>query len=238
MAARSSAMEAVMSGTLKGGGQPSDPRLGRVPQPDERNQNYPIRTLIGAPPLREKVWRLLAKLDQGHEGACCGFGWAHELNALPVSIKVSNASARALYRRAQQLDPWPGEEPTYSGTSVLAGAQAVQEAGHLDEYRWAFDADDVLATLAAHGPVVIGVNWHAGMFKPDRNGYIAPTGAVLGGHCVCLRGILRRRGSWHVVGRNSWGASWGSGGDFKISAKHLAQLLEAGGDACVPVRRR
>lgn len=225
--------------TIKGDGpQPSDPRLGCVIQTDERNASFPIRPLIGAVELRPKVWRLRAHLDQGQEGACVGFAWMHELNALPISKKVSNASARAMYKRAQQLDPWPGEEPTYSGTSVLAGAQAMQEAGHLVEYRWAFTIDDVLATLAAHGPVVIGVNWHQGMFKTDANGYIEPTGEVMGRHCTCLRGLLRRRGSWYVVGRNSWDEDWGVNGDFKMSAKHLGELLKAGGDACVPVRRR
>jgi len=232
-------MEAVMSGTLKGGGQPSDPRLGRVPQPDERNAAYPIRALIGAPPLRQKVWRMLAHINQGQTSSCVGHGWAHELNALPVPIKVTSATAIGIYRRAQQLDPWPGEEPVYSGTSVLAGAQAVQEMGHLDVYRWAFTADDVLATLAAHGPVVIGVSWYDGMMRVDKGGYIAPTGSIIGGHCVCLRGLLRRRGEWFVLGRQSWGKAWNPPhGDFKLSAKHLGQLLEAGGDACVPVRRR
>jgi hypothetical protein len=220
---------------LRGGHATTDPRLDRVPQFDERSRDYPIRDLIGIPSLRPRMWRLLERLDQGREGACVGFGWAHELNATPVRVKATDEDARAIYRRAQQLDEWPGE--AYEGTSVLAGAKAVAERGHLVAYRWAFGLDDVLATLAAHGPVVIGVNWHRGMFNTDAGGYIKPTGDVLGGHCVCLRGLRRRRGGWDVIGRNSWGRGWGVAGDFKMRAEDLEQLLAARGDACVPVTR-
>lgn len=202
---------------------------------DQRSRSFPIRALIGRPDRRTRRWRLLERLDQGAEGACVGYGWAHELAALPVKVKQTNEDARAIYQRAQQLDQWPGED--YEGTSVLAGAKAVGEQGHMPEYRWAFGVDDVLDTLAAYGPVVIGVDWHEGMFDTDERGYIEPTGRVLGGHCVCLRGVVRERGEWAALGRNSWGRGWGIAGDFKLAAPGLAALLEADGDACVPVRR-
>ena len=221
---------------LKGGHTTRDPRLDRVPQWDERNRSFPIRELVGDVPLRTRSWRLLKRLDQGTEGACVGFGWSHELAALPVGVKgVADETARAVYRRAQQIDEWPGEQ--YSGTSVLAGAKAVQEQGHLREYRWAFSEADVLATLSHHGPVVIGVNWHTGMFDTDSEGFIHPTGQVEGGHCVVLRGVGRRSGRWFVVGRNSWGVDWGERADFRLWADDLGGLLSVGGDACVPVSR-
>lgn len=220
---------------LKGGHTTEDPRLDRVPQEDPRNASFPIRELVGAPVLREKRWRLRERLDQGQEGACVGFGWAHELAALPYRIRQSNDSARAIYKRAQQLDEWPGEN--YSGTSVLAGAKAVQELGHLKEYRWAFSADDVLATLSAHGPVVIGVNWYRGMFNTDRANYLNVTGPVIGGHCVALRGLAKQSGKWYAIGRNSWGRDWGRSGDFRLRASDLDRLLNESGDACVPVVR-
>lgn len=210
-----------------------DRTFDRVPQFDEKSRAYPIRELIGTPVLREKRWRILERLDQGQEGACVGFGWCHELHAPP--IRITNVDPRAIYKRAQQLDPWPGED--YEGTSVLAGAQAVQELGHLKEYRWAFGIDDVLATLVAHGPVVIGVNWHQGMSDTDPQGYIHPVGPIRGGHCVCLMGIIRRRRGWVVIGRNSWGIGWGRNGNFRITADDLAYLLSSGGDACIPVIR-
>ena len=220
---------------LRGGHSTRDPRLDRVPHFDQRSRGFPIRSLIGEPELHPKMWRLIARLDQGSEGACVGHGWAHELNAQPVHVKATNKDAYAIYKRAQQLDPWEGEQ--YEGTSVLAGAKAVQEQGHLTEYRWAFGITDVLATLSTHGPVVIGVDWYQGMRDTNEHGYITPTGRVLGGHCVCLRGIQRKPHGWDVVGHNSWGSSWGVRGDFRIKHTDLARLLEEGGEACVPVTR-
>jgi hypothetical protein len=224
---------------LRDGSTTGDPRLGRIPQPDERNRAFPIRALVGYPTLQAKVWRLPERLDQGQEGSCVGHGFAHELAAYPVRVKgVTHQTAVGIYRRAQQLDDWPGEEPAYSGTSVLAGAKAVQELGHLDEYRWALTAQDVAATLSAFGPVVIGVDWHRGMMDTDARGYVTPTGEVVGGHCVCLRGLVREASRWVAVGRNSWGPSWGVGGDFKLAIDDLQTLMGRGGDACVPVVRR
>ncbi len=220
---------------LKGGHQTADRRLDRIASFDERSRAFPIRALIGDVTLKPKRWTCLPRLDQGREGACVGFGWSHELAADPVRVRVTDTTALALYHRAQQLDEWPGEQ--YDGTSVLAGAKAVQEQGHMAEYRWAFGVDDVLATLSAHGPVVIGVDWHEGMMRTDARGYITPTGGIVGGHCTLLRGLVRERGRWVCVGRNSWGRSWGIGGDFKIAADDLDALLHNGGEACVPIRR-
>jgi hypothetical protein len=220
---------------LKADHNTGDRRLDRIPQFDERSRQFPIRELIGDVPLKPKKWTCLPRLDQGREGACCGFGWSHELAADPVRVPVSNASALALYHRAQQLDEWPGEQ--YEGTSVLAGAKAVQEQGHMAEFRWAFGVDDVLATLSAHGPVVIGVDWMRGMMDTDANGYIVPTGEVVGGHCTLLRGLIRERRRWVCVGRNSWGRGWGLAGDFKLAADDLDVLLKNAGEACVPVAR-
>src|SRR3954466_15131758 len=220
---------------LKANHNTGDKRLDRIPQFDERSRRFAIRDLIGDVPLKPKRWTCLPRLDQGREGACVGFGWSAELAADPVRVKVTDATALALYHRAQQLDEWPGEQ--YEGTSVLAGAKAVQEQGHMAEYRWAFGVQDVLATLSAHGPVVIGVDWTRGMMDTDANGYIVPTGEVVGGHCTLLRGLIRERGRWVCVGRQSWGLDWGLRGDFKLAADDLAVLLSNAGDACVPVRR-
>jgi hypothetical protein len=221
---------------LKADHNTRDRRLDRIPQFDERSRQFPIRSLIGDVLLKPKRWTCLPRIDQGQEGSCVGHGWAHELAAEPVRVPgVTHATALAIYHRAQQLDEWPGE--AYEGTSVLAGAKAVQEQGHMAEFRWAFGVEDVLATLSAHGPVVIGVDWHEGCMRTDAHGYITPTGSIVGGHCTLLRGILRERGQWVCIGRNSWGRDWGAGGDFKITATDLAQLLDNAGEACVPVVR-
>jgi hypothetical protein len=96
-------------------------------------------------------------LDQGREGACVGFAFTHELAARPVVHRdVDHAFARVLYLRAQEADEWPGAEPTYSGTSVTAGAKVLKAAGRCVEYRWCDGLDDVLLTVSRLGPVVPG----------------------------------------------------------------------------------
>jgi hypothetical protein len=201
---------------------------------DPKSRSYPFRTMIAPTPLASHTWHCRPHLDQGQDGACVGFGWAHELAARPVVVAhVTNQYARNIYHLAQSLDPWPGED--YDGTSVLAGAKACKQLGHLPEYRWAFSLDEVLAALAQHGPVVLGVKWREGMLETDFAGMIHATGATVGGHCVVARGIGVPRAVVRI--RNSWSAAWGVDGDALISWDDLGKLLDDEGEACVPVRR-
>jgi hypothetical protein len=215
----------------------TDLRLDRLVQFDERSRGYPVRTLLGTRRRRSYTWRIKTAgvLDQGREGACVGFAWAAELAARPAEVTdVSDEYALRIYRRAQQLDEWPGE--AYSGTSVLAGAKACQELDLIGEYRWAFGLDDVLDTLGYLGPVVLGINWHESMYRPDADGWIRPQGPVVGGHAILARGVsLPGR---YVLLRNSWGADYGLGGDCRISFDDLGALLATGGEGCVPAVRR
>lgn len=219
---------------LRDGSHVSDPRLDRLPQFDPRSRNYPIRTLLTAVVRpRSYTWSCGQWLDQGREGACVGFAWAHEHAARPAVGHATDDTARALYRRAQQLDEWEGEG--YSGTSVLAGAKAAQEAGHLTEYRWAFGIDDLVLALGYKGPAVLGIPWLEGMFNTDPDGYLRVDGPVAGGHAILARAVNLRAG--HVVLRNSWGPDWGHAGDARIRIPDLARLLHMDGEACIPLRR-
>jgi len=206
-------------------------------------------------PFRSYSWRCNAWNDQGTEGACVGFAWSHELAARPAEYPADEKLAVQIYNRAKQLDPWEGED--YDGTSVLAGAKAVQELVNdkgkslVQEYRWAFGVEDVLRVLGYRGPLVLGVNWHEGMWEPDANGFIEPTGNIVGGHAILARAvkIVWRNGHGpanlnnldteksYVTLRNSWGRDWGIGGDCRISVLDLHYLLRNDGEACIPVTR-
>lgn len=210
--------------------------LGRRPEFDERSRNFGIMEALGRDQRtpRSFTWACPVNLDQGREGACVGFAWAHELAARPVLVKgIGNHNGLNFYHRAQQLDEWPGED--YEGTSVLAGAKAVMEIGRLKEYRWAFGADELAVAVSRQGPAVIGVNWYEAMMLPDSAGYVVPDGPIVGGHAILVRGysVPKRR----FLLRNSWGVDWGMKGDCYISHDDLARLLADRGDACVPVRR-
>lgn len=247
---------------LRGGATTLDPRLDRVVQFDERSREYPIRELLvgdaeAAPMPTSKAWGCRLWNDQGREGACVGFAWSHELVAEPVPISAGPHVATRIYKRAQFLDPWPGED--YSGTSVLAGAKAVQELRSMKkqimpEYRWAFGVDDLMLSTSKFGPAVIGVNWYEGMFRPDEKGFIRVSGRVMGGHAILVRGIgikhvagtavadrtaatIDRDASYFIM-RNSWGKDWGRNGDCFISVNDMSRLLNERGEACIPVLRR
>lgn len=209
--------------------------LDRLESFDARSREYPIRGLLASTAIKSKVWRCDPRLDQGSEGACVGFGWAHELAAAPVRRKATAETARHIYTQAQKIDEWAGED--YEGTSVLAGAKVVKAMGRMPEYRWGFGIDDVLVTLSNHGPVVLGLPWKDSMFQPADSGFLDTSGTISGGHCILARGIRIKNGKPFVVLRNSWGRWFGLGGDCFIWADDLEALLTDGGEACVPVRR-
>lgn len=207
--------------------------LGRIPEFDERSRAYPIRALATALPLRTRIWDCSTYLDQGLEGACVGFSMSHEIAAAPVKGLVDNAYAQMVYHEAKKIDPWPGED--YDGTSVLAGVKTLQTLGWISEYRWAFSTEDVLGTLSNVGPVVLGMNWYEGMWEPDEDGYIHPTGDMVGGHAILALGYDLTKNAVRL--HNSWGQNWGQNGRAWLKAEDLTRLLSEDGEACVPLVR-
>lgn len=227
----------------------------RLVQFDERSRAFRAVEGIEDKPLRSKQWECNIHNDQRQEGACVGFAWSHEIAAKPRAIPTDDQWAFDIYRRAKQIDPWPGED--YSGTSVLAGIKAVQEVLNsrgkplIKEYRWAFGTEDVIRTLGYKGPVVLGIEWHSSQYTPDKDGRIWLNGDVVGGHAILAKGVEL---VWKdpegpatydniddlnslVTLHNSWGPDWGIGGDAKFTVYELNYLLAQDGEACIPVRR-
>lgn len=224
---------------------------------DPLSRNFPITAVVGSGSLFiTKVWECNTWNDQGVEGACVGFGWGHELAATPEPVPADTALSRSIYRRAQQLDIWAGEN--YEGTSVLGGAKAVKEVlnnvgePYIKEYRWAFGITDLMRALAYQGPVVLGLNWYTGMFDTNSAGWLSVSGSLAGGHCLLAIGVVivpllsRPVGvnlddvdldKSYILLHNSWGKSWGMNGQAKVSIRNMQRLLAEDGDACVPMVR-
>lgn len=225
-------------------------RLGWRPVHDSRSLDYPIRSILGAPIESPRTWRRGPILDQGREGACVGFAWTNELIASPLpdpktDITKAQRYALNLYREAQRIDEWPGEN--YDGTSVLAGAKIVKGAGLIKEYRWAFNIDDVKDTVIQHGPVVIGIPWYESMYDTRKSGLVEVGGPLVGGHALMVFGYhpaMRIRGEgWNERHRvfkwyNSWGPSYGKRGYGYVRYEDLRDLLKEWGEACVPMSRQ
>lgn len=227
----------------------TDRVLDWAPNHDPRSKAFPVRATIATPPRkRDKLWRVGEILDQGSEGACVGFGWTAENLATPVAVDLSKVAynvprdpteyALNLYRRAQVLDEWAGED--YSGTSVNAGAKVARENGLVREYRWAFGIEDVVNTVLAKGPVVLGIEWRYDMYWAP-NGVLKATGKVVGGHCIAAVGYTLKSpklgGEDGVILQNSWGKDWGINGLAEIKVSDLALLLENHGEAAVATKR-
>jgi hypothetical protein len=229
----------------------TDRTLDWIPRFDERSRDFPVRAVTAGRKRPEAVWWGPPKerIDQGSEGACVGFAWTNELLAQPVVVKLpqeANTFARNLYRSAQKIDEWEGEN--YSGTSVLAGAKVAQLGGYITGYRWAFSIDEVLDALAFLGPVVLGVPWLESMYGTLPGGLVKVAGKQVGGHAILATGFGMKsfpggQNTWRnknpefvVRWRNSWGSSYGVKGDGFIRVSDLATLLKVG-EACVPLGR-
>lgn len=228
---------------LRDGTVPADRRLDRLVKFDKRSREYPVLTMMDRREPVAKEWACRRWLDQGNEGACVGFGCAHELIAEPVEAHgIDDAYAREqIYWHAQQIDEWPGgsypgAEPQYEGTSVLSGIKVCKKLGWIDTYRWAFGLQDLILGVGYCGPAVLGLPWYEGMMKTDREGYIHRSGKQSGGHCILCRGVEPERKRFKL--RNSWGRNWGMDGDCWISFEDLERLLNERGEAAFFIGRK
>lgn len=238
---------------LRNGQWTSDRRLDRVRHVNLQNLNWPVRDILTTDQYknpRSYTWRLELRLDQGAEGACVGFAFCNELGARPGIVSgIDDTYAHDFYWDAQRIDPWaggsyPGARPVYEGTSTQAGAEVARKRGFIKEYRWALDLMDLVTAVGYTGPAVMGVDWYEDMLDPDRQGYIHPTGDIVGGHCICIIGVKIVRNpdgtldplrSYFVL-QNSWGAGWGIDGRCGITLAETMTLW-SGGDFCVPIGR-
>lgn len=211
----------------------------RVPNWDARNADHPLQLLaepaeaVVERPLKTKTWTIPDVLDQGAEGACTGFGTSHMLSATPKARPgVDERFAHTLYKLAQTMDEWPGED--YDGSSVLGAMKAAKSKGYVTQYVWTRTAREVAVAIGYFGPVVIGVDWHQRMMNTDPEGFVHVDGRVVGGHCVALTGFSHTTGAFTFV--NSWGEGWGRKGLGKLSYADLDRLLGTNGEAALATK--
>jgi hypothetical protein len=215
--------------------------LGRLHIPDARDRRYPMETLIAAAPSRShRYWNAGWRGDQNRvvdpDGQvrakpwCVSFSVLHLLEAMGRAGTPDSWDPRWLYHEAQKVDQWEGEN--YDGTSVRAGLDVLRREGVIAEYRWTWTLDTLLAAVIDHGPVVVGTNWYDGMFTPDADGFIWPTGRVAGGHAYMVSGGNLNLEFARID--NSWGP-WGDRGRAKMTFEVLARLLAEQGEAATVV---
>lgn len=211
-------------------------RFGRLLMPDARDAGYRIRRSV-ATARTSRYWN--ANGWWGNQGAtprCVAFAWVHWLEDAPVTHagKAPIVDPATLYREAQRLDEWEGEG--YDGTSVRAGAKALQKRGWVGEYRWAKNWSDIEYALLNLGPLVVGTMWTLGMSEPDGNGRIRTEGPEVGGHAYVLNGLNLKSGLLRI--KNSWGPEYGRGGHAYVGINEWRDLWADGGEACLAVENQ
>jgi hypothetical protein len=212
----------------------TDYGLGRLYTPDERDAAYPMRALVqAAPPRKWRYHQTGPVLDQGGQPWCVGASWQQWLASDPVRTR-NGLTMESIYRAAQEVDEWPGVN--YAGTSVRAGAQVLEAAGHIESYHWAWDIATVADFVLSKGTVILGTNWYEQMSLPDKHGIIYPSGVSRGGHAYLCVGYNSIRGLFRVL--NSWGESWGDKGRAWLRGEDLDRLLKEDGEACAAIERR
>ncbi len=161
---------------------------------DEQSRAYAVAPDATEFPTRGRLWEPGMVLDQGAEGACCGFAAAAEAAALPVRVpRVTNAYARGWYLGAKRRDQWPGE--SYDGTSVLGTMKEGHARRIYGAYGWHFSVEQLAHGIVRDakddgGPCVAGVEWRRGSYETDQLGILRPSGEVVGGHALCLLGFV------------------------------------------------
>ena len=212
--------------------------LGRTltPTHDPANRRFPA--MLGQVRRRRHV-RYGGPFDQGSIGSCTGnalAGWFNTQNGghRTGDPLKSEADAVRYYSLGTGLDSWPGTYPPddtgCDGESVCKAARA---AGDLTSYHHAFGVDHMLGALMVT-PVIVGTVWSVGMFTPDENGVVTPSGNVVGGHEYEAVGYDPATGL--IEFWQSWGLTWGRRGRFFIHRDPFSELLQQQGDVTVPVR--
>lgn len=201
---------------------------------------------VGDKPLRSYSWRHV-QLDQFAEGACTGFNATMEAAARPKplwgdpvrrifspgEIDAMNRIARSVYKRAQQLDIWPGED--YEGSSVDGACLAGRELGWWDGWVWASgtpeqQAEQVIRAVAFRGPVMHGSLWKRGM-RADEHGFMSYSGETLGGHAyLWTKYSIKRDALWTPN-------SWGGAGQGWVRRLDLVAMFGEGADAALVTKR-
>lgn len=133
-------------------------RLGRLKDPQDQ-RDYQVRRLLAAAPRiqrqNSRTWLPplnAQKLNQGQTSSCVEHAITHAIYGHPQPRRVRVPWEHfALYHRAQQIDEWAGEEPSYYGTSIRAGLEAASKPWTVGEGQGAVLSDQ---------PVTVNVSTH------------------------------------------------------------------------------
>lgn len=229
---------------------PRHPLLGRHVRHDPRSRRYPF-DITGLTLRSVRHTRRIPVLNQGQLGSCTGNAGIGALGTDPFWSTLANVpggrgegsyvaglrysfdenGAVQLYSDATKADDYPGQYPPMdTGSDGLTIAKVLQRAGEISGYTHTFSLDDALKALT-QTPFITGTSWFDGMFDPDPDGRVRPTGSLAGGHEYVADELdVEQQRVWFT---NSWGPDWGVGGRFYLTWDDYGVLLGEQGDVTI-----
>lgn len=220
---------------------------GRATDRDPQNKRFRLGLLAAPTPDLLDVSRFWQKgqneIDQGNTGHCGGEAAANEAQSSPFRVRAADTAwGHAFYYEIKDRgwDPWGREE----GTSTQAVMRLLVARGLARSYGWGFNLEEFRAGLD-HGPALCGTTWMTGMFSPDGDAVIHPTGVDEGGHLWLAEGWYRnfRGRSGKTYGPclrllNSWSWGWGRYGRAVIPADEAQHVIFGlDGECGIPLDR-
>jgi hypothetical protein len=183
-------------------------------------------------PNNKKIWRTGRILNQGQASSCGGYSATQNLMSDPrrKNIPDPDKTATDIYRLAQKLDEYPGEEPEYYGTTLTGVVKAMQSMNLItNKVIWITSVPSLITALQV-GTVVVGTNWYWNMAVTSK-GRMAVKGSNLGGHAWLVNGYDAPNKL--LYGTNSHGRNYGTGGKMTISFDDMTILFKEGGSGCL-----
>lgn len=160
---------------------------------------------------------------------CVGFSAASWGINSPTNTEFANADGHRFYYECKVVEGQPGEE---NGAYIRSIGKVLKANKHLEAYAFAPDINTIKYWLLYKGPIIAGTIWKEGMFTPDENNVIHPTGSSMGGHAYLLN---EWRADDYIGIQNSWGESWGKNGKAYISKEDFEVIFAQGGEALAAV---
>lgn len=226
---------------------------GRIYKPDERDKPFRMAAIaktaieiLPSIPL-QRYWSSQWFGFQGDTGRCTAYAAINMWEDGPVTHRGPKPfmDPTELYQRIREADGFSADPSLQDGATVRGIGEALRAMGMVDSYHWANPdpekaVDEIATTILVKGPVIMGTDWTADMFSPQRigptvvRGYVEPTGFVAGGHSYVLNGYSRKNDTFR--GECAWSeeSAWW----FRIKRAGLVKLMrgiESPGEAMVCV---
>lgn len=228
---------------------PAHPLLKRNVKHDSESRRYAVLEADVAIQTTQHK-RYVPILNQGQLGSCTGNAgvgctgtglFYGDLAAFSLKYGWNEAGAKSLYSAATKLDNVKDNyPPTDTGSDGGSVAKALQAAGEISGYLWAFTPEAMRAALMAT-PLITGISVTDAIYSPDADGRYRPTGSIAGGHEIAVAGLVvvnaKPSNDDQVWMDNSWDTSWGvtrpgqdTAGSFYMTYGDYVEALADQGD--------